>query len=160
MAKIGNKNAVKHGLSNTRLHKIWHSMYCRCYYPSTNQYKNYGGKGIKVCEEWKHINGFLNFYNWAINNGYQENLTLDRIDNNGNYEPNNCRWSTPKFQSNHKTNNIYYTLNGVTKTSKEWCDIYNINQTTFKDRLKRGWSLEQALTISTKGNHKKVNTNS
>jgi hypothetical protein len=60
----------------------------------------------------------------------------------------------------HKTNNVYYTLNGITKTSKEWCDIYNINQTTFKDRLKRGWSLEQALTISTKGNHKKVNTNS
>lgn len=157
MGYRGNKNSVKHGLSKTRLHRIWHSMYCRCYYPSTNQYKNYGGKGIKVCEEWKHIEGFINFYNWAINNGYEENLTLDRIDNNKDYCPSNCRWKTPKEQSNHRTNNVYYTFDGETKTSKQWCEIYNISQTTLLDRLKRGWSLEQALTISTKGNHRKVN---
>ena len=153
----GNKNSVKHGLSKTRLHRIWHSMYCRCYYPTTNQYKNYGGKGIKVCEEWKHIEGFVNFYNWAKKNGYEENLTLDRIDNNKDYCPSNCRWITPKQQSNHRTNNVYYTFNGETKTSKQWCEIFNISQTTLLDRLKRGWTLEQALTISTKGNHRKVN---
>lgn len=152
----GNKLAQKHGLSKTRLHRIWHSMYCRCYYKSTNQYKNYGGKGIKVCEEWKHMQGFLNFYNWAINNGYKENLTLDRIDNNKDYSPNNCKWSTSKEQSNHKTNNVYYTFKGKTQTSKQWCNEYKISQTTLNDRLKRGWTLEQALTISTKGNHKKV----
>lgn len=157
MAYKGNKNSVKHGLSNTRLHRIWHSMYCRCYYSSTNQYKNYGGRGIKVCEEWKHMQGFINFYNWAMNNGYKENLTLDRINNDGNYEPSNCRWATKKEQSNHRTNNVYYTFNGETKTSKQWCEIYNVSQTTLLDRLKRGWSLEEALTISTKGNHKKVN---
>lgn len=156
MAQKGNKNAVKHGLSNTRLHKIWHSMYCRCYYKSTNQYKNYGGRGIKVCEEWKHIQGFINFYNWAINNGYKETLTLDRIDNNKGYCPSNCRWITPKEQSNNRRNNVYYTFNGKTKTSKQWCELYNISQTTLSDRLKRGWTLQQALTISTKGNHRKV----
>ena len=156
MAQKGNKNAVKHGLSNTRLHKIWHSMYCRCYYKSTNQYKNYGGRGIKVCEEWKHIQGFINFYNWAINNGYKETLTLDRIDNNKGYCPSNCRWITPKEQSNNRRNNVYYTFNGETKTSKQWCELYNISQTTLSDRLKRGWTLQQALTISTKGNHRKV----
>lgn len=156
MAQKGNKNAIKHGLSNTRLHKIWHSMYCRCYYKSTNQYKNYGGKGIKVCEEWKHIEGFVNFYNWSIANGYKDNLTLDRIDNNKDYSPQNCRWVTYKQQCRNKTNNVYYTFKNETKTSKEWCEIYNISQTTLNDRLKRNWTLEQALTISTKGNHRKI----
>lgn len=132
-------------------------MYCRCYYPSTNQYKNYGGKGIKVCDEWQHIEGFINFYNWAMENGYDETLTLDRIDNNKDYCPENCRWETRKNQSNHRTNNVFYTFNGETKTSKQWCDEYNINQTTFIDRLKRGWTLEQALTISTNGTNRKVN---
>ena len=156
MTQKGNKNSIKHGLSNTRFHRIWHSMYCRCYYSSTNQYKNYGGKGIKVCEEWKHIEGFINFYNWAMSNGYREDLTLDRIDNDKNYCPQNCRWVTYKQQCRNKTNNVYYTFKGETKTSKEWCEIYNISQTTLKERLKRNWTLEQALTISTKGNHKKV----
>lgn len=157
MKNYGNKYAVKHGLSKTRLHRIWHSMYCRCYYSSTNQYKNYGGKGIKVCDEWKHIDGFVNFYNWAINHGYKDNLTLDRIDNSKDYYPENCRWITPKEQSNHKTNNIYYTFNGKTQTGAQWCEEYGIIYTTFLDRLKRGWTVEQALTISTKGTNRKVN---
>lgn len=151
-----NNGIVKHGLYKTRLHRIWHSMYCRCYYKSTNQYKNYGGRGIKVCEEWKHMEGFIKFYNWAINNGYNDNLTLDRIDNQKDYSPTNCKWSTPKEQSNHKTNNLMITYAGETKTAKQWCEQYDISQTTFSDRLKRGWTIEQALTISTKGNHKKV----
>lgn len=92
----------------------------------------------------------------AINNGYDEKLTLDRIDNEKDYCPENCRWSTPKFQSNHKTNNVIYTFKGKTQTAKQWCDEYGISHTTLYDRLKRGWSLEQALTISTKGFHRKV----
>lgn len=156
-SRIGNKNGVKHNLYNTRLSRIWHSMYCRCNYPSTNQYKNYGGKGIKVCEEWCGREGFLNFYNWAINNGYQDTLTLDRIDNNKDYTPHNCRWLTQKEQANHRTNNKIIEINGIIKTSKQWCEMYNISQTTLNDRLKRGWTIEQALTISTKGNHRKVN---
>ena len=94
----------------------------------------------------------------AISNGYKETLTLDRIDNNKGYCPSNCRWITPKEQSNNRRNNVYYTFNGETKTSKQWCELYNISQTTLSDRLKRGWTLEQALTISTKGNHRKKHT--
>ena len=156
MKNYGNKNAVKHGLSKTRLHRIWHSMYCRCYYPTTNQYKNYGGKGIKVCEDWKHMEGFINFYNWAIKHGYKDNLTLDRIDNNKDYCPKNCKWSTAKEQSNHKTNNVYYVFNGERKTGAQWCKEYGIIYATFLDRLKRGWTVEQALTIPTNGFKRKV----
>lgn len=156
MNKEKRKGNTKHGLSKTRLHRIWHSMYCRCYYKSTNGYKNYGGRGIKVCEEWKHIEGFINFYNWAMKNGYNEELTLDRIDLDGNYEPNNCKWSTPKYQSNHRRNNKIIKYKGIEKTSMQWCEMYGVSQTTFLDRLKRGWTIEQALTISTKGNHRKV----
>lgn len=115
MNKEKRKGNTKHGLSKTRLHRIWHSMYCRCYYKSTNGYKNYGGRGIKVCEEWKHIEGFINFYNWAMKNGYNEELTLDRIDLDGNYEPNNCKWSTPKYQSNHRRNNKIIKYKGIEK---------------------------------------------
>lgn len=158
-AKVGNKNAQVHGLSNTRLHRIWHSMYCRCNYKSTNGYKNYGGRGIKVCDEWIGIEGFLRFYNWAMENGYKDDLTLDRIDVDGNYEPSNCRWATAKEQSNSKRNNCYIVFNNERKTAKQWCDIYKISQTTFNDRLKRGWTIEQALTISTNGKFRKVNNN-
>lgn len=155
-----NKGNPKHGLSKTRIHQLWHSMYCRCYYQGTNGYERYGGRGIKVCEEWKHLEGFVNFYNWAMNNGYNDNLSLDRIDNNGDYCPDNCRWITKKEQSNNRRNNVLYTFNGETKTSKQWCEQYGINQTTFKDRLKRGWTLEQALTIDTTGVHRKINKTS
>lgn len=134
-----------HGLSHTRLYRIWHSMYCRCYYKSTNGYKNYGGKGIKVCEEWKHSQGFMKFYNWAIQNGYEENLTLDRINVNGNYEPNNCRWITVKEQCNNKTNNRIFEYNGVKYNLTQLCNKYNINIVTFSDRIKSGMSIEEAL---------------
>lgn len=154
---IGNP---KHGLSKTRIHRIWHSMYCRCYYPTTNGYERYGGRGITVCEEWKSLQGFINFYKWTKENGYNDELTLDRIDNDKGYYPENCRWVTPKFQSNHRRNNVFYTYKGETKTSKQWCEIFGISQTTLNDRLKRGWTLEQALTISTKGTHKKVDNKS
>lgn len=153
MFQKGNKIAVKHGLSKTRLYRIWHSMYCRCNYSTTNGYENYGGRGVKICDEWKD---FLTFYNWAIKNGYEENKTIDRNDTNGNYEPQNCKWSTIKEQSNNKRNNVIILFRGEKKTAKQWCEEYNISQTTFNDRRKRGWTIEQALTISTKGKNKKV----
>lgn len=153
-SKKRNTSCKKHGKCNTRLYVIWHSMRGRCHYPSTNQYKNYGGRGIKVCNEWE--TNFMNFYNWAINNGYEDNLTLDRIDVDGNYEPDNCQWVDMKTQNNKRRSNKYIEYNGEIKTQIQWCEKFNINPTTFLDRLKRGWTIEQALTIPTKGFQRKV----
>ena len=104
----------KHGLHDTRLYATWQNMKERCRNPKNNNYHNYGGRGITVCEEWK--NSFQSFYDWAMSNGYSDNLTLDRIDVNGNYCPNNCRWSTKKFQANNTRRNIYITYNKKTQT--------------------------------------------
>lgn len=120
--RLQNKeNNKTHGLSNERLYKIWSGMKARCYNPKNENYKNYGGRGISICEEWR--NDFLPFYNWAMDNGYEDYLTIDRINNDGNYEPNNCRWATYKQQANNKRNptpKLYLTIDGVKKPIIEW----------------------------------------
>lgn len=126
-----------------RLIVIRHSMYCRCYYPTTNGYERYGGRGIKICEDW--INNPDSFYSWAINNGYKKGLTLDRIDVNGNYEPSNCRWVTKEVQDNNRRNNRKITYKGEIKTLSQWSKEYNINIVTLSDRLKSGMSIDEAL---------------
>lgn len=123
----------------------------RCYNSNTIRYKNYGGRGVTVCDEWK--NDFTAFYNWAMANGYKNELTLDRIDVNGNYEPSNCRWATPKEQSNNKTNNVKIEISGVTHTMSEWAEISGVSMSTISARIKRyGWSAEKAImTPAVKG---------
>ena len=112
-----------HGLYGTRLYRIHHNMKQRCYNPNNTKWDNYGGKGIKVCDEWleyDHENkiniGLINFYNWAINNGYDNTLSIDRIDPNGNYEPSNCRWVDQKFQCNNRNDNKYLEYKGYNFT--------------------------------------------
>lgn len=128
-----------------RLRYIYDLMKSRCYYVRNIRYNNYGGRGITVCDEWK--NDFKVFYNWAITNGYKENLTIDRIDNNGNYEPSNCRWVDMKTQQNNKSNNYLVTYNNETHTVAEWSKITGLKESTLHMRLKNyKWTVEMALT--------------
>lgn len=108
-----------HGLSDTRLHRIWMGIKRRCYTVTTHNYNDYGGRGIKMCDEW--LNDFKTFYDWAMANGYKEDLSLDRIDVDGNYEPNNCRWANDYVQTHNRRLDKLYTYNGKTMSVRDWC---------------------------------------
>ena len=134
---------MQHKLSKTRLYRIWVSMKSRCENPQMQGYKYYGGRGVTVCDEWREV---IAFYEWAINNGYKDGLTIDRIDVNGNYEPSNCRWATAKEQSNNRTNNRLITYNEKTLTISQWADETGIKQNTLNKRINRGhWDIGRAL---------------
>lgn len=134
--------------TQSRLYTIWNSIKQRCYTKSCTSYKRYGARGISMCDEWK--NNYMEFYNWAIQNGYSDNLTIDRIDTNGNYEPSNCRWATYKEQANNTRKIKRYTFNGETHTPREWEEIVGIRWQTIRYRIKiLGWSVEKALTTET-----------
>lgn len=139
---IEREKRIYHGESRTRLHKIWSSMLERCENKNHRYYKNYGGRGIYVCVEW---HSYVNFSQWAKENGYDDNLSIDREDNNGNYEPENCRWITKKAQANNKRTNHIVELNGEKHTISEWSEMLGISKTTIRERLKRGWTVEDAL---------------
>lgn len=121
----------------------YHSMMDRCYRSNSANYKYYGGRGIKVCEEWKNVKAFGE---WAEKSGYMAGLSLDRIDPSKDYSPDNCRWATPYEQANNRRNTVYLTANGETHTISEWANITGIKQSTIKNRIYRGWSHERALT--------------
>ena len=115
----------------------------RCYYPKEKRYAQYGGRGIIVCDEWR--NDFKAFYDWAMANGYKDNLSIDRIDVNGNYEPSNCRWTTLKVQANNKRSHHYITIGDETHTLAEWLEKVNLTRRAFYNRVKNGMSDEQAI---------------
>lgn len=136
----------KHGLSKDRLYKIRRAMIERCYYPPQPCYPDYGGRGIQICEEWLNKdNGFINFYNWAISNGYKDGLSIDRIDVNGDYEPSNCKWSTPKEQMRNRRNTIFLTYKGETRALGEWAEITGIYYDLLLRRYKSGWTADQII---------------
>lgn len=139
----------KHGMSNTRLYRIYKEMYGRCYSPKCPAYQDYGGRGIKICQEW--LDDFMNFYNWAITNGYRDDLTIDRINNDGNYEPSNCRWATAKEQARNTRNTVFLTYKGETKSVPEWAEIIGISKDTLTYRKRAGWSDKECIEIPVYG---------
>lgn len=143
-----NKGNTSHGLCGTRIHAIHRDMLARCNNPHKTRYERYGGRGIKVCDEWKGKEGLTHFYHWSIENGYTDNLTIDRIDKDGNYEPSNCRWVGYKAQSNNTSRNIYINIDNQTHTLAEWCEIRNLEYTKVYQRIHTlKWSYERALEI-------------
>ena len=130
--EMGTKNII-HNDSQSRLYIIWANMKARCYNPNSDRYNVYGARGIKVCDEWK--NSYAAFQKWALDNGYDDKLTIDRIDVDGNYEPLNCKWSTTLEQANNKTDNVFVEYNGETHTISEWSRITGIKYSTLYNKL-------------------------
>lgn len=137
----------------TRLGRIWNNMKKRCYNENNNSYCFYGAKGVVVCDEWVH--DFNAFRDWALSHGYRDDLTIDRIDSNGNYSPDNCRWATPKEQAYNRSSNHVITYNGKTMTMTEWAESLGMNYRTLSKRIRDGWAIERALTtpVDTRYSH-------
>lgn len=133
----------KHGLSDHPLHNIWTKIKTRCYNPHDTAYKYYGERGISMCDTWK--DDFYEFYTWAVNNGYKQGLSIDRIDNNQGYSPENCRWATKKTQANNRRSNRIIYVCGKKYTLQELADKYKIKRATLSKRIEMGWSLNKAL---------------
>lgn len=138
------RNATQNGASKTRLYKLFYGIRDRCYNKNGKDYKNYGGRGIKICDKW--LQDPNEFIRWANNNGYKKGLSIDRINVNGNYEPSNCRWVSAKKQANNRRSNLVITFEGKTMTASEWCALKGWNRHVIPERLKKGWSLEKTMT--------------
>ena len=147
------RNNYKHGMSASKLYGIWDAMKSRCYRKGYHGFRNYGGRGITVCEAWKQ--DFVVFQEWATANGYRDGLSLDRIDNDGNYCPENCRWVTMKEQENNKRNNVRIEYKGEVHTIPEWSEIVGVSIYALYHRIHRGWSIERALTTKERVYQKK-----
>jgi hypothetical protein len=137
------QNRKKHGMSRTPLGGIRSGMIYRCHNSKCKAYKHYGGRGITVCDEWR--DNPSSFYTWAVLTGYKEGLSIERIDNNGNYEPGNCKWIPRKEQPNNQRSSHYLTYNGEIKTIADWSRHTGISKGTISDRIRRGWSDEKTL---------------
>lgn len=132
----------KHGACyrNKKLYTLWQTMIHRCEDKKRAKYNDYGGRGISVCKEWHDPNVFMD---WAFENGYEEGLQIDRINNDGNYEPSNCRWVTLKENTRNRRNTVYLTINGETKCVSEWCETLEISPNTIYWWVKK-WGREYA----------------
>jgi hypothetical protein len=149
MAHFGNKNALRHGYRHTPTYQTWIDMRRRCVNPRHRFYPNYGGRGIAVCHEWA-----TSFEAFLRDMGEKPaGKSLDRIDNDGNYEPGNCRWATQAEQSRNRSQSIRLTLDGQTKVLKDWARDIGMHASTLRERLVRGWSAERALTEPVRKEH-------
>lgn len=130
--------------NDKHLYGVWNGIKQRCRNSNHKSYPNYGGRGINVCDEW--ANNYESFYYWSINCGYKKGLEIDRINNDGNYEPNNCRWVEREIQANNKRNVTLFTIGQTTKSLSQWCREYNQDYFLVRQRIyKLGWSIETAL---------------
>lgn len=156
--ELDHKRFLKHGYAENpdKLYQKWLSMRNRCLNPNATGYENYGGRGIKVCAEW---DDYEVFREWAIDQGYKEGLTIDRIDVDGNYEPNNCRFTTMKEQNNNRRTTNFHTYNGKTQSEMKWAEEYGISYEALKTRLKYGWSFEDALNTPVKPSERLIEYN-
>lgn len=141
-------NGYKHGHKHTKLYSVWCGMKARCQNPNSTSYKNYGGRGIKVCKEWQT---FEPFYEWSIKNGYKEGLSIEREDVNGNYEPSNCHWATQKEQANNTRLNHFIKYKEKRQTIKQWEDETGL---PIGQRLSYGWTIEEAIESPLNDNYK------
>ena len=145
------ERAKTHGKTNTKCYMEWANMKARCYNPNNKQYKDYGGRGITICDSW--LNDFEAFYNYisTLPHFNEKGYTLNRIDNNGNYEPNNVEWADSITQANNKRNNHLITYNGKTQSLSQWAIEIGLNRSTLEQRInKYHWSIEKALTTPIK----------
>lgn len=134
----------RHGKIKTKAYGSWREMNARCFNENEEQYKDYGGRGITVCDRWQGLNGFNNFY--ADMGERPKNLLLERIDNNGNYEPSNCRWATRKEQQRNRRNNVWLEVFGERKVLKDWAIYLNVNPQTIRYHLNKNISMEEIYT--------------
>jgi hypothetical protein len=144
MKRLNSDKWNEHKKHHPRLYRIWTDMLRRCLKKSRREYKNYGGTGVSVYQEWK--DDFDVFCNWAINNGYSDNLTLDRIDPFGNYVPNNCRWITIQEQQRNRKHHLEFLISGELKRAWECESIAGIPALTIRQRIARGWTPERAVS--------------
>ena len=143
---------TRHGDSRTRMYHIYKGMKSRCYREKDASYPDYGGRGIEICSEWLGSRGFENFREWAVTHGYSDGLSIDRIDHDGPYSPNNCRWATNTAQANNRRNNRIIEIDGVTHTLSEWGEITGTDPRTIEARLRTlGWDAKKAVFTAKRG---------
>lgn len=142
-----------HGESSTKLYKAWRNMKSRCLNRNSKDYPDYGGRGIRVCDDWS--SSYESFRDWAVSHGYSEELSIDRIDVNGDYCPDNCRWATQEQQSRNTRKNIHVEKDGFSGCLLDYCDSHGLNYHTVISRLNLGWPLDEAISSAERTNYRK-----
>lgn len=133
---------------NKILYRRYYHIKERCYNKNSKSYHRYGGRGIAMCKEW--LDSYQVFEDWCLSHGFEKSLAIDRIDNDGDYSPENCRFVTLKENNQKRNTTTYYTIDGVTKNLQQWCDFYSIKRGTVITRLQHGWEIKSALTTPIK----------
>lgn len=152
--RVSNHGNATHGLSKSGLYRTYRQIIRRCYNKNSKSYPDYGGRGIVMCKEWRI--SFMAFYEWALISGYCKGLTIERVNNNKNYEPFNCKWITKSLQSRNRRSNHPVTFNGQTKLIVEWAEEYGISYRLLYKRLRMGWPLQKSLNTNTVSLKKKI----